>query len=554
MKGTKIVKRFLSIFLFVILAAALSSCSDDNAFKKISDVKDLQGKKIASLTGGVFQETLEKAAPDVKMTHLFFNDNALNVRALLSGKVDGVLLDEPMAQLWCALYPNELYIGTIYADDCYSFAIKKKSPLTPKINKIITELEKSGELAEFKKKWCQSTDPNRKITKWTHNKNYDGSAGVIRYATDPSQEPMVYLVNNEYGGMEIEVLNRIAYELNMKLVITSMNFGALIEVLQANKADLVGGSMSVTPSRLEKVDFVTSYYKGGQAVLARLPMQQSSETVIEKITDLANRKVGVRAAGTLPLLAKKFVSDVNYVYFTNYTDAVQALLINKIDAILMDEPIAANFVGKHPDDLKIASIFVDDEYGFALSKKSPLLLRASEVITKMEKSGDLAKLKAKWCGSDESKKVLEDWKKSVPFSGKNGTLRFSAPPRDEPLCYMSGKNEVIGYEMDVANRIAAELDMDLQFISIDSGARMETIVSGKADISGGSMSITPERKEKVAFLPSHYKGGVAILVRKNVVKSADNVPFAVKIKNFAGEIKASFDPIKKQILQIRKKY
>ena len=44
------------------------------------------------------------------------------------------------------------------------------------------------------------------------------------------------------------------------------------------------------------------------------------------------------------------------------------------------------------------------------------------------------------------------------------------------------------------------------------------------DISGGSMSITPERKEKVTFLPSHYKGGVSILVRQAVEKQRKNIP------------------------------
>ena len=49
--------------------------------------------------------------------------------------------------------------------------------------------------------------------------------------------------------------------------------------LQEGKADLVGGCMSITPARQEKVDFVHPYYKGGMAVLARRASkpQQKSE-------------------------------------------------------------------------------------------------------------------------------------------------------------------------------------------------------------------------------------------------------------------------------------
>ena len=781
-------KQFLLILFAVALIPAMVSCSksktEKNKNSKISTLQDLHGKKAASLTGSSFQEDAEKVAPKVKITPLFFNDTALCVQAVLSGKADAVFLDEPMARLWIARYPDKLYAGEVYVKDAYSFAIRKNSPLTARISRIIEQLEKSGELEKFKQKWCGSTDPNRKLEKWTHKKDFDGSAGVLTYATDFTQEPMSFSLNGQYVGMDIEVISRVAYELNMKLEITSMNFGSLLEALMSKKVEVVGGSMSITPSRLEKVDFVTSYYQGGQTIVARYPensapggktekldlskpgtrigvpegavamtvaekkypkakivyfnslsegylavqskkidaflfdrncmeyvalsnpkhlalldekiadesivigmpikhaqlcsevnafikqyrsdgtydamykrwcqssnlpalpdipkpakptrklivgteglnppmsffdakgklsgfdieftrrlalylnaeielkhmpypaLLSSMETgkinllisnlnatpersekvqfsdcyvdsciaalvhrdnyrpadvTIEKVTDLAGKKVGVRAAGTLPLLADKFVKGVNYVYFSEYTDAVQALLVGKIDAVLIDEPIATCFVNQKPKQLKIASIFVDDEYGFALPKNSPLLARASAVVKKMEKAGDLAKLKAKWCGTNPAKKVLEDWSKQIPHTGKNGVLRFSSPTLDEPLCYINDKQQVVGYEKDVINRIAAELDMKLEFTDIAPSARMETIASGKADISGGSISITPERKEKVDFLPAHYKGGVAILVPQNVKKQSDKQPFSVKVKQFFSELKDSFD-------------
>ena len=122
---------------------------------------------------------------------------------------------------------------------------------------------------QFKAKGCKAIDQSRRITKWTHKKDYDGSAGIIRYATDVSQVPMAYQAYNELMGMDIEVLNRVAYELNMKVEYIKMNFAELLDALQAGKADLVGGCLSVTPESQQKVDFVHPYYKGGMAGLAR---------------------------------------------------------------------------------------------------------------------------------------------------------------------------------------------------------------------------------------------------------------------------------------------
>ena len=94
---------------------------------------------------------------------------------------------------------------------------------------MIQQLEASGELEQFKDKWCKSIDQSRRITQWTHKKDYDGSAGTIRYATDVSQVPMADQAYNELMGMDIEVLNRVAYELNMKVEYLKMNFAELLD-------------------------------------------------------------------------------------------------------------------------------------------------------------------------------------------------------------------------------------------------------------------------------------------------------------------------------------
>ena len=201
------------------------------------------------------------------------------VQALREREIDAVLEDEPIAQLWAAYYPEELQVAFTYADDNYSFATRKGDPLNARISAVIQQLEQNGELDKFKDKWCKSIDQNRHITEWTHKEDYDGSAGTLRYATDPAQVPMAYQAYNETLGMDIEVINRVAYELNMKVEYVFLNFADLLTALQEGKADLVGGCMSITPARQEKVDFVHPYYKGGMAVLVRRASkpQQKSE-------------------------------------------------------------------------------------------------------------------------------------------------------------------------------------------------------------------------------------------------------------------------------------
>ena len=275
---------FLSSLLLGLAAiTGLSSCdckSSDSAAEaqnaEIHALADLAGKRTGFLTGSMFQEVLAPLQPAIAEYRPYDYTQQL-IQALRKGGIDAVLEDEPIANLWTAYYPEELYVAFTYADDNYSFATRKNDPLNEKISAVIRQLEQSGELEQFKEKWCKSIDQNRHVTKWTHKKDYDGSAGTIRYATDATQMPMVYQAYNELLGMDIEVINRVAYELNMKVEYSFMNFATLLDALQSGKADLVGGCMSVTPARQQKVDFVHPYYKGGMAVLARYAKKKAPE-------------------------------------------------------------------------------------------------------------------------------------------------------------------------------------------------------------------------------------------------------------------------------------
>ncbi len=286
-------KTFLSYLLPGLAALiCMNSCNDQDSSSgirsllgleknateqtEVHELKDLVGKRTGELTGSMFHNVLQTLQPGVAEVKQF-NYSQVMLNDLLTGKLDAILEDEPIAQYWAAFYPEDLYVAFTYADDHYSFATRQGDPLNAKISEVIRQLEQSGELQKFKEKWCQSSDQNRHITEWTHKPDYDGSAGTIRYATDYSQAPMAYEAYNELMGMDIETINRVAYELNMKVEYRNVPFASLLDTLQKGEADLVGGCMSITPERQQKVDFVHSYYKGGMAVLARYSKKKEKE-------------------------------------------------------------------------------------------------------------------------------------------------------------------------------------------------------------------------------------------------------------------------------------
>lgn len=268
-----------SLLLSLSALAGLTGCCDQDEAaantqkSEIHTLADLAGKRTSYLTGSMFRKVLHPLQPQI-LEYKEFDNPRVMIQDLRKNKIDAVLEDEPIAQLWAAYYPEDLYVAFTYADDNYSFATRKGDALNARISAVIQQLEQSGVLEKFKEKWCKSIDQNRHITEWTHKEDYDGSAGTIRYATDFSQIPMAYEAYNERMGMDIETINRIAYELNMQVEYLHVPFANLLDTLQKGEADLVGGCMSITPERQEKVDFVYPYYKGGMAVLARYAKKQ----------------------------------------------------------------------------------------------------------------------------------------------------------------------------------------------------------------------------------------------------------------------------------------
>jgi polar amino acid transport system substrate-binding protein len=72
-----------------------------------------------------------------------------------------------------------------------------------------------------------------------------------------------------YYGIDVEVAQIIADKLGYDLVIENVAFDSIIPGVQAGKYDMGMAGMTVTPERLESVEFSSSYAKGIQAVIVK---------------------------------------------------------------------------------------------------------------------------------------------------------------------------------------------------------------------------------------------------------------------------------------------
>ncbi len=83
--------------------------------------------------------------------------------------------------------------------------------------------------------------------------------GVLTVGMNLQFKPEMYLNNGQPAGYDVDLLNKLAAKLGVKLQIQNLDFNGLIPGLIAKKFDLVSVGLTPTAARQQVVDFTRSY-------------------------------------------------------------------------------------------------------------------------------------------------------------------------------------------------------------------------------------------------------------------------------------------------------
>jgi polar amino acid transport system substrate-binding protein len=89
---------------------------------------------------------------------------------------------------------------------------------------------------------------------------------------------------------------------------------------------------------------------------------------------------------------------------------------------------------------------------------------------------------------------------------------------------MNDKNgELIGFEVDVARRLAEDMGVDIEFIPTKWSGIIPALLTGKFDVIIGGMSIRPDRNLKVNFSVPYDYSGMSIVASKEQASGFDTL-------------------------------
>ena len=87
----------------------------------------------------------------------------------------------------------------------------------------------------------------------------------------------------------------------------------------------------------------------------------------------------------------------------------------------------------------------------------------------------------------------------------------------KPFGYKNEKGEIVGYDVDLAKKIAENILGDpnkIELVEVTSANRIMKLTSGEVDILISSFTINPQRKKAVDFSVPYFATGQALMVKK----------------------------------------
>ncbi len=195
----------------------------------------------------------------------------------------------------------------------------------------------------------------------------------------------------EIVGFEIDLMNAVAKQMGRRSVFVQNQWDGLIPGLQRGNYDLAVNGIEITDDRKQQVNFSIPYYVCGEQLSVR-----SGENAIHSLADLKGKVVGTLKASLAQRILER-QGNIEVRSYENQNNAYDDLAIGRLQAVLMDWPIAVYYSKPNPK-LKFTGPSIERmEYGIAVRKEDPILLKqVNDALLALVKSGELARIYEKW--------------------------------------------------------------------------------------------------------------------------------------------------------------
>lgn len=222
--------------------------------------------------------------------------------------------------------------------------------------------------------------------------------GKLVIATSPDYPPFENLVDGEMVGFEIDLAKAICEKLGLTPEFKQLQFDAIVTAVAAGgQCDVGLSGFSITPERLEEVDFTSSYYVDDLGIAVMKDSGITAEN-IEEMLSAEGVKIAVQSGTTGEAQMLEDYPNATIVPYGNSTDSFAAMQAGQVVAVCTNLAVVNRTVAEAYTDAEVVkSIATGEEYGIAVSKDNAGLTAAiNAALAELEADGTIAAIAANW--------------------------------------------------------------------------------------------------------------------------------------------------------------
>ena len=229
------------------------------------------------------------------------------------------------------------------------------------------------------------------------------AAGKLTVGLDDAFPPMGFRdANNEIVGYDVDLAREVASRMGVALALQPIDWNAKEQELNTGKIDCIWNGFTITAEREKAILFSEPYLRNAQVLVVR------SGAPYKKLADLAGKSIGLQAgssaADAVSGAADFKASLKETIEFKDNLTALMDLEAKGVDAVVMDLLVANDNIVRSGKPYAVMEESLAPELygvGFRLGDAA-LRNKVQETLKAMAADGTVAKISAKWFGSDIS--------------------------------------------------------------------------------------------------------------------------------------------------------
>ena len=165
-------------------------------------------------------------------------------------------------------------------------------------------------------------------------------AEPLRIATEGAYPPFNFVDSSgELQGFDVDIARALCAEMQVECEITAQAWDGIIPGLNAGRYDAIVASMSITPARLEAVNFTQPYYQAGAVLVAPV-----DSDIMPDPEAMAGRVIGVQRASTYANLIDQRFSQASVRLYDTVENHNLDLIAGRLDGVIAQRIFMSNWL------------------------------------------------------------------------------------------------------------------------------------------------------------------------------------------------------------------